>query len=76
MLIKVIGRRFYSDLSKKIIFSEFDQIYLGKNSKTNGANPRRWIDCLYLQLSEFIIDVMGEINEQITSLKNLEFLKA
>ena len=53
----------HSDLLKKTIFSEFNQLYPGKiQNKTNGVTPRRWIHCCNPKLSELLSDAMGVIS--------------
>ena len=65
----------HSDLLKKTIFSEFDQLYPGKiQNKTNGVTPRRWIHCCNPKLSGLISETLGGIDEWITCLDNLKSL--
>jgi len=62
----------HSDLLKKTIFKEFDELYPGKiQNKTNGVTPRRWIHCCNPELSGLISDTLGGIDEWVTSLDNL-----
>ena len=42
----------HTDLLKKTIFSEFNDLYPSKiQNKTNGVTPRRWIHCCNPELS-------------------------
>ena len=62
----------HSDLLKKTLFKEFDELYPGKiQNKTNGVAPRRWIHCCNRPLSDLISDTIGSVDEWITSLENL-----
>ena len=62
----------HSDLLKKTIFKEFDELYPGKiQNKTNGVTPRRWIHCCNPELSNLLSETLGGIDEWATSLDNL-----
>ena len=66
----------HTDLLKRTIFSEFDQFYPGKiQNKTNGVTPRRWLQCCNPGLTELISEIVGEVDEWVTSLENLEQIK-
>lgn len=66
----------HSDLLKKTIFKEFDELYPGKiQNKTNGVTPRRWMYCCNPELTELINDTLGGVDEWITSLDNLRQLQ-
>ena len=65
----------HSDLLKKTIFKEFDELYPNKiQNKTNGVTPRRWIHCCNPKLSDLISDTIGSVDEWIDSLENLRQL--
>lgn len=65
----------HSELLKKTIFSEFNELYPGKiQNKTNGVTPRRWIHCCNPKLSALISDTLGGVDEWITALDNLNQL--
>jgi len=62
----------HSDLLKKTIFSEFNQLYPNKlQNKTNGVTPRRWIHCCNPELSDLLSETLGGIDEWVTFLENL-----
>jgi starch phosphorylase len=64
----------HSDLLKKTIFKEFDELYPNKiQNKTNGVAPRRWIHCCNRPLSKLIDETLGEDEEWV---KNLDVLKS
>jgi starch phosphorylase len=66
----------HSDLLKRTIFSEFDHFYPGKiQNKTNGVTPRRWLHCCNPDLSSLLAEVVGDVDEWVTSLEVLEQLK-
>jgi starch phosphorylase len=61
---------------KQTIFKEFDAFYPGKiQNKTNGVTPRRWLHCCNPGLSDLIGEVVGGVDEWVTSLENLESIK-
>lgn len=68
----------HSDLLKRTIFREFDQLYPNKiQNKTNGVAPRRWIHCCNRGLSDLISNTLGEpLEEWITNLNFLRQLTA
>ena len=62
----------HTDLLRKTIFKEFDELYPGKlQNKTNGVTPRRWIHCCNPELSHLLSETLGGIDEWATSLDNL-----
>ena len=64
----------HSELLKKTIFKDFDEMFPGKlQNKTNGVTPRRWIHCCNPGLSSLISDTLGE--EHTTWLTNLTSLR-
>lgn len=66
----------HSELLKTTIFKEFHEYYPGKiQNKTNGVTPRRWLHCCNPGLSELISDVIGDVDEWVTTLGTLEQLK-
>lgn len=67
----------HSDLLKKTIFKEFDQLYPNKiQNKTNGVAPRRWIHCCNRPLSDLISETIGSVDEWITTLDSLKQLSS
>lgn len=65
----------HSDLLKKTLFKDFDELYPGKfQNKTNGVSPRRWIHCCNRPLSNLISEIVGPVEEWITSLDLLHTL--
>jgi starch phosphorylase len=45
----------HSDLLKKTLFKDFDEMFPGKiQNKTNGVTPRRWLHCCNHGLSNLI----------------------
>lgn len=67
----------HSDLLKKTIFKDFDEMFPGKlQNKTNGVTPRRWIHCCNPGLSGLISDTIGDIDDWLTNLTSLRELSA
>lgn len=67
----------HSDLLKKTIFKEFDELYPNKlQNKTNGVAPRRWIHCCNRPLSDLISETIGSVDEWITTLDSLRQLNS
>jgi starch phosphorylase len=67
----------HSDLLKKTIFKDFDEMFPGKlQNKTNGVTPRRWIHACNPGLSALISDTIGPLDEWITNLTSLRELSA
>ena len=66
----------HTQLLKTTIFKEFHELYPNKlQNKTNGVTPRRWIHCCNPELSDLLSEVLGGVDEWITSLDNLTRLK-
>lgn len=68
----------HSDLLKKTIFKDFDEMFPGKLiNKTNGVTPRRWILCCNPELSSLISEtIMEDPTEWVTNLTSLRELSA
>lgn len=67
----------HSDLLRKTIFKDFDEMFPGKiQNKTNGVTPRRWIHACNPGLSELISQTIGPLDEWITNLTSLRELSA
>jgi len=68
----------HSDLLKKTIFKDFDEMFPGKLiNKTNGVTPRRWLLCCNPELSQLISDtIMEDPSEWATNLTSLRELSA
>lgn len=68
----------HSDLLKKTIFKDFDEMFPGKIlNKTNGVTPRRWLHCCNPELSRLISDtILDDHTEWITNLTSLRELSA
>jgi starch phosphorylase len=65
----------HTDLLRKTIFKEFDELYPNKLiNKTNGVTPRRWIHCCNPELSDLLSETLGGIDEWVTFLENLNQL--
>ena len=65
----------HSDLLKKTIFKDFDELLPGKiQNKTNGVTPRRWLHCCNPGLSALICEKMGDLDEWITNMTVLRDL--
>jgi len=62
----------HSDLLKRTLFPEFDELYPGKfQNKTNGITPRRWLLKANPRLTKLITSTLG--NEKW--VKNLDLLR-
>lgn len=68
----------HSELLKKTIFKDFDEMFPGKLiNKTNGVTPRRWLHCCNPGLSSLISDtIMDDHTEWISNLTSLRELSA
>jgi glycogen phosphorylase len=68
----------HSDLLKKTIFKDFDEMFPGKLiNKTNGVTPRRWMLCCNPELTSLISDtIMEDPTEWATNLTSLRELSA
>jgi len=67
----------HSDLLKKTIFKEFDELFPGKIlNMTNGVTPRRWIHCCNPGLSSLITDTIAPLDEWLGNLDSLRELAA
>lgn len=69
----------HSELLKKTIFKDFDEMFPGKlQNKTNGVTPRRWLHCCNPGLSNLISDTIanGDLDDWITNLTSLRELSA
>ena len=67
----------HSDLLRKTIFKDFDEMFPGKiQNKTNGVTPRRWLHACNPQLSSLIADTIGPADEWMTNLTSLRELSA
>ncbi len=65
----------HTDLLKKILFPEFDQLYPGKlQNKTNGITPRRWLLNCNPRLSGLIATALGKGDwvRDLDALRGLE----
>jgi len=68
----------HSDLVKKTIFKDFDDMFPGKIiNKTNGVTPRRWMLCCNPELSSLISEtIMEDHTEWVANLTSLRELSA
>jgi glycogen phosphorylase len=65
----------HSDLLKKTIFKDFDEMFPGKiQNKTNGVTPRRWLHACNPGLSKMICEKVGDLDEWITNMTTLREL--
>ena len=63
----------HTELLKQTIFKEFEAHFPGKiQNKTNGVTPRRWLHCCNPGLSKLLSDSVGELDDWITDLDNLQ----
>ena len=64
----------HTDLLRKFLFHDFDQLYPGKlNNKTNGITPRRWLLACNARLSRLIESKIGNgWVRDLTQLRGLE----
>jgi starch phosphorylase len=58
----------HSELLKKTIFKDFDEMFRGKiQNKTNGVTPRRWMVCCNKGLSKLVSDYLMDESEWVTN---------